>query len=385
MKNYTDELIADYQVDDLIEAIDTVAAKQFLDTLENQKELDMQAFHKAYDADIKAAGLDTIFDQNTGKLKARGTYGDIKNCTNVKLRTALKKLWVAQFNDWIPTTDEANQTRNELEEIAQGAEFIIHQVIIKLNKNYPDLVYDYLHLTNLTGLDEAIEYTVDKNAHHCVLRFAGTNTGCRLTRDEIENADKVFIDSLVEDIADILKSTCKILTVRIDTLNCSTAIETYMNSLNLTSSDFGTLYVLDKAKGNIITIRQTQNVNDASLPPVSWKAFIYERVDNSVDEQQLAYKDLPDFNKVDILAADIVRSSGGRSWGWTTADIYYNHNMPDAVKKGIGITEQDESDYIGAGNGHSITAHANKDIPPKLAAIGLTDVEEHHYEHDSSD
>jgi hypothetical protein len=86
----------------LTEAIDKVAAKQFNDMLK-QEIIDTDAFHKAYDTEIKKEASSNpdfdadifIADQNDinyGCLKDRGTYKYVKACTDVSLQRALKKL-----------------------------------------------------------------------------------------------------------------------------------------------------------------------------------------------------------------------------------------------------------------------------------------------------
>lgn len=89
--------------------VDNDAEKLYLHALENGV-IDLGAFHKAYDAliDEPRIGLkDLFYDNGTGKLKSKSSYGIIKTIKNIynpnPLYNALMSLWTAQFKDGLPT------------------------------------------------------------------------------------------------------------------------------------------------------------------------------------------------------------------------------------------------------------------------------------------
>ena len=109
MKHFSDALI-----ENLIESADLDASKQFFNSVySNSAELDQAAFHKAYDAQVNAAGLTDIFDSSTGLLVNRGTYGKIKVCSDEDLQKALKAFWRKQFADTIN-----NQPKDLIDHVA---------------------------------------------------------------------------------------------------------------------------------------------------------------------------------------------------------------------------------------------------------------------------
>ena len=78
-------------------------------------------FHKAYDAVLQSVGID--FDQlfwPSGMLKARSTYGIIKNIADGKAQSALKRLWGVQREvDGFP--DEASSDQIAKDSAARAA------------------------------------------------------------------------------------------------------------------------------------------------------------------------------------------------------------------------------------------------------------------------
>lgn len=71
-------------------------AKTFWDAARNN-ELNVEAFHRAFDADLEENNLLNLFTSE-GKLKNRGCYGEIKRLDpGLKLTRALKKFWALQY------------------------------------------------------------------------------------------------------------------------------------------------------------------------------------------------------------------------------------------------------------------------------------------------
>lgn len=102
MINWYDELTV------LNENIDTIAEKAFYDAATNSQ-IDVDNFSKAFKTEIPTTLWNQIFDPQTGKLKHKGTYGDIKNSNlPFNIVKALKKFWAMQFVDFLPTVDEVN-------------------------------------------------------------------------------------------------------------------------------------------------------------------------------------------------------------------------------------------------------------------------------------
>lgn len=83
-----------------ISATDTAAAlKLYTDTLTNRKEIDLDAFHMAYDSELSRLGLLSIFDDR-GALKHRGVYGDmIKQNKYLPAVKAAIDMWVNVFKN----------------------------------------------------------------------------------------------------------------------------------------------------------------------------------------------------------------------------------------------------------------------------------------------
>ena len=78
-------------------------------------------FHKAYDSVLQSAGVD--FDQlfwPSGMLKGRSTYGIIKNITDKKAQSVLKRLWGMQ-NDVDGFPDEASSDQIAKDSAAREA------------------------------------------------------------------------------------------------------------------------------------------------------------------------------------------------------------------------------------------------------------------------
>ena len=100
MQDFSDALIKDYEP--ARAEIDEVAAKQFEDELK-KKNLDLQAWHKAYDARVKEAGLENLFTKG-GRVK-QGSWQEIKAIEDPELQAAVKKLYRAASYQGITTPE----------------------------------------------------------------------------------------------------------------------------------------------------------------------------------------------------------------------------------------------------------------------------------------
>ena len=100
MQDFTDTLIKDYEPAKA--EIDKTAAKQFEDELK-KKNLDLLAWHKAYDARVKEAGLENLFTKS-GRVK-QGSWQEIKEIEDPELQAAIKKLYRAASYQGITTPE----------------------------------------------------------------------------------------------------------------------------------------------------------------------------------------------------------------------------------------------------------------------------------------
>lgn len=95
------KLNEEYESDNLELTVEERAASaDAFNAAANEKVLDLDSFHRAYDVDLKELGLFSLFNL-VGRLAHKGTYGEIKGFVNQKHPAvkALKRLWVLQFID----------------------------------------------------------------------------------------------------------------------------------------------------------------------------------------------------------------------------------------------------------------------------------------------
>lgn len=100
-KNIAEALVEDTAETNGIENpnVDEVAKAKFFDSVKNHN-LDIDAFHQAFDGLIEEENKWWWFDANHKYLKDANLWGKIKNYDyNDDLKTALKSLWIAQFSN----------------------------------------------------------------------------------------------------------------------------------------------------------------------------------------------------------------------------------------------------------------------------------------------
>lgn len=380
------------------EGIDKAAAKQFTDSLA-QKFIDIDAFHKAYDSELSALGLNNIFVTGTGSdaglLNSRGTYGAIKNCVDVTVQRALKKLWAAQYSDHLYTkaqkaendAREAEYQRQQaeakarreaarqaaLDKIKPVAEHIIADALIHVRSMNPDLLTDYKDVSGKDLADDLqLDYDIQLDSQNnfskaeCKISFPGKGrNGIKFCHKFDPNVTP-DLDKMAKGIIDLAKDALQEYTDNKLRDDYSTIPAKY----NLTDNDYSALYLLDPTT-NII-----YSYSDARL-----KRY-YVHADRRADSS-LVYKTRPNVDNLDLIAASVVtNSSSGRCWSSTSTIKYYKPTAKKffLVKCGIGFWD------VEGGNGEtSVTLMPDDKVPEKFKAIGLTKGEYQHYEVDSSD
>ena len=161
MQDFSDALIKDYEPAKA--EIDEVAAKQFEDELK-KKNLDLQAWHKAYDARVKEAGLENLFTKS-GRVK-QGSWQEIKAIEDPELQAAIKKLYRAASYQGITTPEgrdriaaldakheaeyqERKRQRNTwaMEHLQEYCDKATNMVVQELIADEPELVAEYEELS----------------------------------------------------------------------------------------------------------------------------------------------------------------------------------------------------------------------------------------------
>ena len=146
----------------LTEEIDVNASKKFFNTLK-QGLIDIDSFHKAFDDDIKAFGLDSIFGSD-GLIFSRNFYGKIKEAADAHVGEtnfaiiALKKLWAAQFKDGLLTIAEKEKRDQQEEDRRLAKEKAEQEKVAKEERNKEALKSASLKVQQLLDKDLYDEY-----------------------------------------------------------------------------------------------------------------------------------------------------------------------------------------------------------------------------------
>lgn len=324
-----------------------------------------------------------LFDSQTGKLKSKGSYGDIKNCNNSELKKALVQFWVAQFKDFRNTVNETKAKNQKKEEIEELAEFVLYNAINKLTKTQPQLVKEYLELSGLDGIDDAFTIEVGGN-FRSTIHLKGCDVIVTLNEDNLKDAEQDInivlggvgrysgIEGQIESAVTKLKTEKYTKKIQ-DTLN-KLGLQDYLNKND-------SVYFLDPQTEDIIFTCWKQNPNNYSKDNlIACRVKAGQPLHNN---QDISYNNLPDFDKLKVIAVSTISGSSGRAWGTSDEIITYNPTIDDKLKTALGVHGKDSSNYAGPGNGQSVTVQNN--VPDNLAKLGLTVREVYHSEYDSSD
>lgn len=165
MINWYDELTV------LNENIDVAAEKAFYDAAANSQ-IDVDNFSKAFKSEIPATLWNQIFDPQTGKLKHKGTYGDIKNSNlPFNIVKALKKFWTMQFVDFLPTVDEVNAKAKKVSDaqaLWAADKEMAKKVFPLINFDlYKKTIEEYVHLNDY-GIEPFRNLFTSKYSLSCI-------------------------------------------------------------------------------------------------------------------------------------------------------------------------------------------------------------------------
>lgn len=363
-------------------AVNAAARKQFLAALKN-KVLDIPAFHQAYDALINANNLQDLFGAD-GKLVARNTYGKVKNCPDSTLAAGLKKLWVAQFSDYIKTPEEQaayeaqqkenerraqelkNQIKAKEQEYLKKVEPIFNEAkqelvnlpeYISLNSVYrqfadDELVDDITLTAHLESLDSEVSYQVSLESARSYYSFKAD----KLTVKAICTYSLLLAENLVKD------SSKKYL---------KNIYDDYVDDLGLEPKDASDLYLLDKYENKLYYFSDDRD--SASISLIG-------------SDEPITLTELPDFDQVQVICIKQITSHySGNCYYSVSYNLFYNPKISHELLTQCGVAFK-ENPSRGWDNGVEICYFIDSDkIPYEYRRLGLTKGEQHSYEIDSSD
>ncbi len=363
-------------------AVNAAARKQFLAALKN-KVLDIPAFHQAYDALINANNLQDLFGAD-GKLVARNTYGKAKNCSDSALAAGLKKLWVAQFSDYIKTPEEQaayeaqqkeherrvqelkNQIKAKEQEYLKKVEPIFNEAkqeivnlpeYISLNSVYrqfadDELVDDITLSAHLESLDSEVSYRVSLEGVGSYYKFKTEDLTVKaictysllLTENLVKDSSKKYLKNIYDDCVD---------------------------DLGLKPKDASDLYLLDKYENKLY--RFSGDRDSASINLIG-------------SDESLKLTDLPDFDQVQVICIKQITSrSSGRCYYSVSYNLFYNPKASHDLLTKCGVAFK-ENPSRGWDNGVEVCYFIDPDkISYEYRRLGLTKGEQHSYEIDSGD
>lgn len=363
-------------------SVDQIAKKQFLSALKN-KILDLSAFHSAYDGLINANNLKDLFGAD-GKLTARGTYGRIKNCTDPILAAGLKKLWTAQFVDYLKTPEEqaaqaAQQKERERQaqelqdkikakeqELIKNAEPILKAAkqelinspdYISINSIYnqfadSDLVDDIRLTASLASLNSSANYQLSLDGPNSYYGFSEkdltTETICKysllLAKSVIKKSSKKYFKNLYED---------------------------YIDELDLDIADVDVLYLVDNYEDKLYYFKKEEDSASIGLVGTS---------------SPLDLTELPDLDRVQVICIkQITQQRSSNCYYSIDYNLFYNPRASRELLTKCGVAFK-ETQSKGWANGVDLCSFID---PEKIAyeyrRLGLIRGEQHSYEIDSSD
>ena len=355
-----------------VAAIDAVAKSKFLDTLVNNKEIDVEAFHKAYDAAIIEAKLADLFNDN-GLLKSRGTYGEIKNCVNSDLKFGLVKLWVAQYKDMLVDVKTAEAKREKERQEQEAQELKKKEMEEKANKANEELLkalpqhelYKNINTNYKLATGKNIEEVAQVKAMNVGRNEYGvTTTDSRsyypFSEENLTDTDKMckrvfdLINRLMEDK---IKEVCK---KKLDELLAKYNIKGIDELRFIDLKTNQKYYIEEDEKGAMIYIPKDHLLN--SLKDLT---------------------QMPDFDKLKLVCAvKTIESTSRMCYSSTYYKVYYDPTLPEDILKECGVFLEE----TGGGNGETRCYFMDpEEIPTDIRAAGFTKGEDRHYEIDSSD
>lgn len=392
MKNFSDALIED--------VADIASVKQFYSSLKNGY-INIDAFHKAFDPQIITANLNDIFDTSSGLLKSRGTYGKIKDCQDIDLQRALKKLWAAQYVDNITTKElqakrdaqadaqakaiaDAKAKKAEADAIAEAERKALEvenqiiannckeEAIDQIKQENPDLVNAYRSITGI-DISDAVEVIAK-------CRFGSNRVSFEVKATDSSNYYD-FSKADVENISYLAKYIIKVLENNMRVKIETKITETYSNlisKLGLTDNDWTRLYFLDKTTDQIYRYGHWDGEGRDKN-----KLVIFVEDGNSIHVSDINYQNMPDINNLDLIVIDnLISYSSGRCWSDSTVNTYYKPTVDKSLLKKCGVCF---IPYTGGFNKPSMTLISGDQIPEKLKVLGFTKGEQTNFVYDSSD
>lgn len=216
------------------------AAKLFW-TAARDRQIDENAFHTAYDAELAALGLDDIFDSE-GKLKHKGVYGKIKeakvdNPDSWAVKAAAK-LWALAYVDFVPykcdaarrAEAEANWEREQAKrqaekEAAEAKRRALLDAwtdcIVPAIEALPEKIVNRYATAVGSDIEAACEFRAgDKNSIYFIFRIPGGSSYYKKTisADMAPSVEKLteFLTSFVSTVG------CRASNLQIDICNVNT-------------------------------------------------------------------------------------------------------------------------------------------------------------------
>lgn len=158
----------------LTEATNIYASRRFWDAAKNKK-LDDEAFHAAFDDELKDLGLMDIFNTD-GTLTSQSVYGKIKNAKDANPDSwtikALLKMWVLQFKDNVKPESQIRREKAEADRLDREAKLAAkkEQERIELETKYAaakeswDILNENFLFIQEVVDETAKEYAITKKA-----------------------------------------------------------------------------------------------------------------------------------------------------------------------------------------------------------------------------
>jgi hypothetical protein len=199
----------------------------------------------------------------------------------------------------------------------------------------PKLVQDYLTLAGLDGLDDGVTLTIDGNKHYNFkgyIEVKGYNAVRSLSADELRDAEQDIM-LLVNPIKRLMESAI----IELKVVKYEEKIKDTLNKKGLdeftNSGDH--VYFLDPQTNNLIfTCRKEDPNNYSRKNLIACEVQAGQELHTAKD---IPYEDLPDLDKLKIIAASTTSGSSGRCWGTSDTTITYDPKLSDKIKDVLGI------------------------------------------------
>lgn len=252
---------------------------------------------------------------------------------------------------------------------------MISSALDEIKSNNPDVIAEYKNIKgNDIDQDIKVSYNIDVRngklyGSDCVVTLKGFSGGYAFDPDDAgENA------KLIERLKGLIESVSRALGREKVKDDCRSLPAKY----HLSIDDFTTLYLVDLAANIIYAYGKDPHTYEYTLTKYYGASGYY-----SDSEKEISYKDLPNMDNLDpIVLKDVIFSESGRCYESIKYNLYYKPSARKSALIRCGICFRD---MPGGAGKTEVNLLPDSLVPTKIASLGLTKGEEHHYELDSSD